>query len=43
MNRYIMKILGIALIVGKMRKNRMRWFGYVMRKDNSEEMEINVE
>jgi len=46
-NKYVGDSIGVALIVDKMRQNRLGWFGYVMRRENSEAvrtvMEINVE
>jgi len=37
----------VTSIVGKMRKNKLRWFSHVMRRENSEAvrtvMEMNVE
>jgi len=38
---------GVASIMNKMRKNRLSWFGYVMRREDSEAvktvMELNME
>jgi len=45
-NEYARGGMGVASIVNKMRENRLRWFGHVMRRKNSEAvrtvMEINV-
>ncbi|XP_050548275.1 uncharacterized protein LOC126909909, partial [Daktulosphaira vitifoliae] len=46
-NKYIRGTIGVVLTVDKMRENRLRWFGHVMRKEESETIrtviEINVE
>lgn len=35
-NEYMRRSIGVASIMEKMRKNRLEWFGHVMRRDISE-------
>jgi len=32
--------MGVVSIIDKMRENRLRWFGYVMRREDSEAVRI---
>lgn len=46
-NGYVRGSIGVISIVDKVRENRLRWFGHVMRRENSKAvrmvMEMNVE
>ncbi|XP_050532668.1 uncharacterized protein LOC126900777 [Daktulosphaira vitifoliae] len=46
-NEHIRGSIGVASIADKMRENRLRWFGHVMRKEESEAVrtvvQMNVE
>jgi hypothetical protein len=45
-NKYVRGCIGVASVVDKMRENRLRWFGHVMRQEETNAirvaMKINV-
>jgi len=42
-NEYERRIIGVASNVNKMREIRLRWFGHVIRRKNSEAVRIIIE
>jgi hypothetical protein len=46
-NEYVRDRIGVASIEDKMRENRLRWFGHVMRQEETKAvrvvMKINIE
>jgi hypothetical protein len=46
-NEYVRGSIGVVLIVNKIRENRLRWFGHVMRREETKAvkvvMKMNVE
>lgn len=42
--KYILPLgsVGVTLIVGTMRKNRLKWFEHVVKKNNSEPMRVKL-
>ena len=39
-NEYIRGSIGVASIVDKMRENRLRWFGHVLRREETEAVRL---
>jgi hypothetical protein len=46
-NKYVRGSIGVASIVNKMRENRLRWFGHVMKRKETKavrlDMKMNIE
>jgi len=39
-NEYLRGSIGVAPIVDKMRKNRLRWLGHVLRREKTEAVSV---
>jgi hypothetical protein len=39
-NEYLRGRIGVALIVDKMRENRLRWFGHMMRREETKAVKV---
>lgn len=40
---YVRESIGVASVVDKIRENRSRWLGYIIRKDKSESVKMVME
>jgi len=39
-NKYIRSSIGVISIVDKMRENRLKWFGHILRREKTETVRL---